>query len=443
MHNRKRATPVRVIGGGLAGSEAAFQLAHKGFEIELYEMRFGGKKTPAHNTSDLGELVCSNSFKSLDLITPNGLLKKELNVMGSFLLDVAFETRVPAGGALAVDRTEFSRKVTETISSLPGVRVIPEEVTEISPDIPTIIASGPLTSSPLAVNLGKLLGEENLYFYDAISPIVAADSIDTGRAYMASRYGKGGDDYLNCSLDRIEYERFYDALVNAELAQPHDFEEERYFEACLPVEVIARRGKDALRFGPMRPVGLYLPGSAKRPYAVVQLRQEDRGGTMWNMVGFQTRLKHSEQKKVFRMIPALEEAEFLRYGSVHRNTFLNTPRVLTEYFQPRKSGWDLILFAGQLTGVEGYVESIASGLLAAVNLSSIVDGRKPLLPPETTMTGALLRHIQTTDPDHFQPMNANFGLLPPVGSGKGRERRKRQAVRALENLREWVKESLI
>jgi methylenetetrahydrofolate--tRNA-(uracil-5-)-methyltransferase len=442
MLRKRQASPVRVVGGGLAGSEAAFQLAKKGLEVELYEQRIGGGKTPAHQTNDLGELVCSNSLKSIDPLTSSGILKEELVLMGSFLIELAFKSRIPAGRALAVDRGDFSRRITEAISSTQGIELKGDEITEISPEIPTIIASGPLTSAALADNLRDLFGEENLYFYDAISPILTDDSIDKSRTYLASRYGKGGDDYLNCPLDREEYALFYEALQGAELAAIRDFEEEKYFEACLPIEVIAGRGKDTLRFGPMRPVGLNLPESGKRPYAVVQLRREDRDGTMWNMVGFQTRLKFPEQRKVFSLIPALRDAEFLRYGSVHRNTFVNTPGVLSEYFQPRKKGWDKVLFAGQLTGVEGYVESIASGLLAAVNLRKVIEGGDPVLPPCTTLTGALLRYLQAADPRHFQPMNVNFGLLPPPGSGKGREKKKRQAERALLDMKSWVEEVL-
>jgi len=333
MNKSKDAPPVRVIGGGLAGCEAAFWLAKRGLHVSLSEMRIGGGRTPAHQTQDLAELVCSNSLKSIDPVTSSGILKEELKLLGCSLLDLAFETRVPAGGALAVDRRNFSRQLTARLSSLDGVSVAGEEVRSLSPEVPTIIASGPLTSASLAAFLADLLGADNLFFYDAISPVLAADSIDRTRVYETSRYGKGGDDYLNCPMDRGEYERFYEALLTAECSIPREFEKKHLFEACLPVEVIAGRGKDALRFGPLRPVGLNIPGTGRRPFAVVQLRREDIQGSMWNMVGFQTRLKYPEQERVFRMIPGLGESEFLRYGSVHRNTFVNSPGVLTRFFQ--------------------------------------------------------------------------------------------------------------
>jgi methylenetetrahydrofolate--tRNA-(uracil-5-)-methyltransferase len=433
---------VRIIGGGLAGSEAAFQLAKRGKSVELYEMRRGGHRTPAHRTPDLGELVCSNSLKSIDPNTSGGLLKKELALLGCFLLDAASRTSVPAGGALAVDRVKFAEKVTETILSLDLVELSSVEVNQILPEIPTIVASGPLTSGGLSRSLGGILGEDNLYFYDAISPILTDESIDRTILFLGSRYGKGGEDYLNCAMNEAEYDRFYDALVSAELTPAREFEEEKYFDACLPVEVIAKRGRDALRFGPLRPVGLSNPAGGRRAHAVVQLRREDREGTMWNMVGFQTRLTQPEQKRVFRTIPGLENARFHRFGSVHRNTFVNTPAALTEFFQPRRDGWKGVLFAGQITGVEGYVESIASGLIAAINLSRIIDGREPELPPGTTMTGALLRYITTADPARFQPMNVNFGLLPHPGSGRGRDKKKRQVERALHDMERWAGEVL-
>jgi methylenetetrahydrofolate--tRNA-(uracil-5-)-methyltransferase len=440
MHRQKDALPVMVVGGGLAGSEAAFQLAARGFQVELHEMRLGCGNTPAHRTHRLGELVCSNSLKSVDPLTSAGMLKQELSMMESFLLRVAFSTRVPAGNALAVDRNRFAEEITKELSSLSRVRLVEREVEEISPEAPTIIASGPLTSAALSMHLQDIFGEDNLSFYDAISPIIAGDSIERSRTFLAARYGKGGDDYLNCPFDAAEYERFHEALVAADLTSRRAFEDARYFEACLPVEVIAARGKDALRFGPMRPVGLSLPGSGKRPHAVVQLRREDAHGTMWNMVGFQTRLTYTEQARIFRMIPGLGRAGFLRYGSIHRNTFVNTPAVLTDFFQPRKSSWEKVFLAGQLTGVEGYVESIASGILAAGNLARLLHGQEPVLPPDTTMTGALFRHVGCADPRHFQPMNVNMGLLPPYGSTRGKEKKMRQAERALRDMRDWVRE---
>jgi methylenetetrahydrofolate--tRNA-(uracil-5-)-methyltransferase len=442
MKSKGSASPVRVIGGGLAGSEAAFQLAKRGLSVLLCEMRLGGAGTPAHRTRELGELVCSNSLKSTDPLTSSGLFKKELSLMGSLLLEKAFKAQVPAGTALAVERSMFSGLITKTLSSLPGIVLSGEEVVDLDPGIPTLIATGPLTSSGLAATLCRLLGEENLFFYDAISPILSASSIDRESAFLASRYGKAGEDYLNCPLQRDEYERFHDALVTAELAPHHGFEEEKYFEACLPVEVIAKRGKDALRFGPLRPVGLSHPVTGKRPHAVVQLRREDREGSMWNMVGFQTRLTYPAQQRVFRLIPALGNAEFLRYGSVHRNTFVNTPGVLTEFFQPKKPGWESVILAGQITGVEGYVESIASGLIAGINISRILSGKEPVLPPRTTMTGALFSHIAHAAPERFQPMNVNFGLLPSPGEAKGKERKRFQGDRAVADMERWVREVL-
>ncbi len=436
----ERVSSVTVVGGGLAGSEAAFQLAERCFDVRLFEMRRGGAGTPAHATSDLGELVCSNSLKSVDPLTAGGLLKKELSILGSILIEKAFDSRVPAGNALAVDRRAFSRAVTGVLGSHRRISIEPGEVSRLDPSRPTIVATGPLTSPALSARIESLLGSGNLFFYDAISPIVSDESIDRGRAFHASRYGKGGEDYLNCPLEREEYDRFFRALVEAEPAGRHEFEEERYFEACLPVEVIAGRGRDSLRFGPMRPVGLTNPLTGRRPHAVLQLRREDAAGSMWNLVGFQTRLKRPEQRRVFRMIPALREAEFLRYGSIHRNTFVNTPRVLTSFFQPRTPGWERLIFAGQITGVEGYVESIASGLLAALNIARLASGREPVLPPRTTMLGGLLSYIGSADPGRFQPMNVNFGLLPHPGDGRGREKKKLQADRALADMQAWARE---
>jgi methylenetetrahydrofolate--tRNA-(uracil-5-)-methyltransferase len=434
--------PVRVVGGGLAGSEAAFQLAKRGVPVHLHEMRLGAGSTPAHRSRDLGELVCSNSFKSTDSLTASGLFKRELSLMGSLLLEKAFESQVPAGTALAVDRNAFSHAITGFLSSLPGIVLSGEEVVDIDPAIPTVIATGPLTSPGLAGILSTVLGEDHLSFYDAISPILSSSSIDRENAYLGTRYGKAGDDYLNCPLDREEYARFYEALITAESAPHHEFEEEKYFEACLPVEVIAKRGKESLLFGPMRPVGLSHPVTGRRPYAVVQLRREDREGSMWNMVGFQTRLTYPAQAKVFRMIPALRDAEFFRYGSVHRNTFVNSPAVLTEFFQPKRPGWENVILAGQLTGVEGYVESIASGLLAGINISRILEGKEPVMPPRATMTGSLFSYIAHASPDRFQPMNVNFGLLPAPAEAKGRERKRLQGERAIAAMEVWVRETL-
>ncbi len=403
---------VVVIGGGLAGSEAAWQLAERGFKVDLYEMR-PHKLTPAHRTGFLAELVCSNSLGAEPLDKPLGLLKEELRRLGSLILSCAYETRVPAGGSLAVSRDDFARLVTERVESHPNIRLIREEVTEI-PSGPVIIATGPLTSDALAARIRELIGEEYLYFYDAIAPIVTYESIDMTKAFRASRYGKGGEDYINCPMTQEEYYRFVDALLQAETIELRDFEREdpKFFEACLPIEVIARRGREALAFGPLRPVGLVDPRTGKQPYAVVQLRQDDAAGTLYNLVGFQTNLKWGEQERVFRLIPGLEKAEFVRYGQMHRNTFINSPKLLLPTLQFRHRP-DLF-FAGQITGSEGYVGSTATGLVAGLNMARLLRGEEPLVFPPTTMIGALCRYI--TDPrlKEFQPMKANFGLLPPL-----------------------------
>ncbi|MCS7287238.1 MAG: FADH(2)-oxidizing methylenetetrahydrofolate--tRNA-(uracil(54)-C(5))-methyltransferase TrmFO [Anaerolineae bacterium] len=403
---------VVVIGGGLAGSEAAWQLAERGFKVYLYEMR-PFKLTPAHRTGFLAELVCSNSLGAEPLDKPLGLLKEELRRLGSLILSCAYETRVPAGGSLAVSRDDFARLVTERIESHPNIKVIREEVTEI-PSGPVIVATGPLTSDILAARLRELIGEEYLYFYDAMAPIITYESIDMSKAFRASRYGRGGEDYINCPMTEEEYYRFVDALLQAETIELRDFEREdpKFFEACLPIEVIARRGREALAFGPLRPVGLVDPRTGKQPYAVVQLRQDDAAGTLYNLVGFQTNLKWGEQERVFRLIPGLEKAEFVRYGQMHRNTFINSPKLLFPTLQFRRRH-DLF-FAGQITGSEGYVGSTATGLVAGLNMARLLKGKELLVFPPTTMIGALCHYI--TDPriKDFQPMKANFGLLPPL-----------------------------
>ncbi|HEY75632.1 MAG TPA: FADH(2)-oxidizing methylenetetrahydrofolate--tRNA-(uracil(54)-C(5))-methyltransferase TrmFO [Thermoflexia bacterium] len=423
-----------VVGGGLAGSEAAWQAAERGVEVILYEMR-PRRMTPAHVSGRLAELVCSNSLGSDLPDRAPGLLKAELRRLGSLILDCADVTRVPAGSALAVDRERFAEEVTRRIEAHPRIQVIREEVTEI-PDGPTVIATGPLTSEPLAQAIAELTGEEYLYFYDAMAPIVAADSIDMSIAFRASRYGKGGADYINCPMTEEEYDRFVEALVTAERIPLRDFEREdpRFFEGCLPIEVLAARGRDALAYGPLRPVGLIDPRTGKRPYAVVQLRQDDLAGTLYNMVGFQTNLRYGEQERVFRMIPGLEEAEFVRYGQMHRNTFLNAPRLLepTMAFRGRPG----LFFAGQITGVEGYVGSVGSGWVAGVNAARFVLGQEPLVLPRTTMLGALCYYVSHADPATFQPMKANFGLLPPLSPSVRDKRRRYRAYmeRALTDL---------
>ncbi len=425
-----------VIGGGLAGSEAAWQAAERGVEVILYEMR-PRKMTPAHVSDRLAELVCSNSLGSDLPDRAPGLLKAELRRLGSLVLACADVTRVPAGSALAVDRERFAEEVTRRIENHPRIQVIREEVTEI-PDEPTVIATGPLTSEGLTEAIADLTGQEYLYFYDAMAPIVAADSIDMSIAFRASRYGKGGADYINCPMTEEEYDRFVDALVTAERIPLRDFEREdpRFFEGCLPIEVLAARGRDALAYGPLRPVGLIDPRTGRRPYAVVQLRQDDLAGTLYNMVGFQTNLRYGEQERVFRMIPGLEQAEFVRYGQMHRNTFLNAPLLLepTMAFRGRPG----LFFAGQITGVEGYVGSVGSGWVAGVNAARFILGQEPLVLPRTTMLGALCYYVSHADPKTFQPMKANFGLLPPLSPPVRDKRRRYRAYmeRALADLEE-------
>ncbi len=426
-----------VIGGGLAGCEAAWQLAGRGHRVTLVEMR-PVRTTPAHRTANLAELVCTNSFKSTDPGNAHGLLKLEMADLGSILIAAAQDARVPAGSALAVDRTAFACAITERIETHPRITVERREVTQL-PAGPCIVATGPLTSDSLARDIAQLLGDDGLAFFDAIAPIIALESIDTSVVYAASRYGKGeGQDYLNCPLDKEQYAHFLEALRVADTYSGHDWEQVPYFEGCLPIEVMAARGDDTLRFGPMRPVGLRDPRTGRRPWAVVQLRREDRTGQMWNMVGFQTRLRTGEQRRVFRMIPGLENAEFLRTGSIHRNTYLNFPARLRTYGAP--GARPDVIFAGQLTGVEGYTESAASGILAGINMDRLLQGREPVVPPASTMLGALYRYLHEASPGEFQPMNSNFGLLDPLPEpvrDKG-ARRKRIVERARAEFREWV-----
>ncbi|HUK14121.1 MAG TPA: methylenetetrahydrofolate--tRNA-(uracil(54)-C(5))-methyltransferase (FADH(2)-oxidizing) TrmFO [Thermoanaerobaculaceae bacterium] len=425
-----------VVGGGLAGCEAAWALAERGVRVTLTEMR-PAVRTPAHQTDLLAELVCSNSFKSVETTNAHGLLKAELRLLGSLLLRCADEARVPGGAALAVDRTAFARRATELVSGHPNVTLRREEADDLPR--PGVVATGPLTSDRLARAIERRLGAGALAFYDAIAPIVSAESLDRGRLFAASRYGKGGDDaYLNAPLDAAEYGAFVAALTAADRYQAHEFDGVPYFEGCLPVEEMAARGPDTLRFGPMKPVGLVDPATRRAPHAVVQLRREDRSGQMWNLVGFQTRLRTGEQQRVFRMIPGLERAEFLRHGSIHRNSYLNTPACLSPHLA-LKDAPD-VLFAGQLTGIEGYTESLATGLLAGLNLARVLGGREPVLPPPETMLGALLVYLREAPPAAFQPMNANFGLLPPLADAP-RDRNARKAVlveRALAAMRAFA-----
>ncbi|MBC7788521.1 MAG: methylenetetrahydrofolate--tRNA-(uracil(54)-C(5))-methyltransferase (FADH(2)-oxidizing) TrmFO [Anaerolineae bacterium] len=433
--------PVSIIGGGLAGSEAAWQLAERGYSVTIHEMR-GVRATPAHKTDVLAELVCSNTFKSTEFSNAHGLLKAEMRVLGSVILLAADEARVPGGSALTVDRDVFSRGVHNRITSHPRITVVREEVTSLPS--PGIVATGPLTSDALAEAIGARLGIASLAFYDAIAPIVARDSIDEKIVFRASRYGKETMQdaavegaYLNCPFSREQYEAFLDALVSADQFHGHEFDQAPFFEGCMPVEVMAQRGRDTLRFGPMKPVGLRDPKTGRQAWAVVQLRMEDRAGQMWNLVGFQTRLRIPEQQRVFRMIPGLENAEFLRFGSIHRNSYVNSPSSLTPHLSLRDDPKTLL--AGQITGVEGYTESAASGLLAGINLSRMLAGDDPVVPPPTTMLGALYRYLREADPRHFQPMNANFGLVVDLPEPVRDKKRKREllAQRALEHMQEW------
>ncbi|MEE9245086.1 MAG: methylenetetrahydrofolate--tRNA-(uracil(54)-C(5))-methyltransferase (FADH(2)-oxidizing) TrmFO [Gemmatimonadota bacterium] len=430
-----------VVGGGLAGPEAAWQLAERGHHVALFEMR-PHTTTLAHTSDRLGELVCSNSFKSEELTNAHGLLKAEMRELGSLLLQIAAEARVPAGAALAVDRQAFASQVTARITAHPNIEVRQDEVREL-PDPPAIIATGPLTSDSLFASIRKRLGTEGLYFFDAISPIVAADSIDESRSYRASRYDKGGDDaYINCPLNREQYSALCSALLTGQIYETHDWDNVPFFEGCLPIEVLAARGPDTMRFGPLKPVGLKDPRSGKVPHSVVQLRREDRAGQMWNLVGFQTRLRYPDQRRALQMIPALEDAEILRYGQIHRNSYLSFPALLSPHGSPPDT--PALIFAGQLTGVEGYMESAATGLLAGFNIDRLMRGLEPVLPPSTTMLGGLYRYLREAKANAFQPMNANFGLLDQLSEPIRRKGERRQALveRALSDLRRWHKETV-
>ncbi len=430
--------PVTIIGGGLAGCEAAWQLLQRGIEVKLYEMR-PTASSPAHKTSHLAELVCSNSLRSRMIDSAVGLLKEEMRILGSLIMEAADSAAIPAGKALAVDRTLFSRCVEDRLLSHGGLEIRREEVTALPRDGVVIIASGPLTSDALAERIAGLTGEESLYFYDAIAPIVEAESIDLEKVFRASRYEAGEGDYLNCPMTREEYEAFYRALVEGMEVPLRDFEKPRYFEGCLPIEIMAKRGFRTLLFGPMKPVGLIDPRTGKEPCAVVQLRQENRASSLFNMVGFQTKLTWPEQKRIFRMIPGLEAAEFVRFGSIHRNTFLNAPATLKETLQLRSD--ERIFFAGQITGVEGYVESAATGLLAGLFAAAFRSGEALPPPPATTALGALIRHLAGAETGTFQPMNVNFGLFPPLEKKVPRKNRGGlYAERALAAVGKWKEE---
>ena len=421
---------VKVIGAGLAGSEAAWQLAKRGIEVELYEMK-PVKMTPAHHSADFAELVCSNSLRGDRLENAVGLLKEELRRCGSLIMECAEATRVEAGGCLAVDRAGFSALVTEKIRANPLITVIPGEVTQV-PEGPVIIATGPLTSDALSESIGAYFGADYLHFFDAAAPLVTAESIDMNLAWWQSRYDRGTPDYINCALDKEQYETFVRELIFAEEAEVHGFEDRRVFEGCMPVEVMARRGLDTLRYGPMKPVGLCDPKTGREPYAVLQLRQDNAAKSVFNLVGFQTHLKFGEQKRVFSMIPALKNAEFVRYGVMHQNTFLQSPKLLDRYYADRRN--PLVAFAGQMTGVEGYVESTASGFLAAVAMAAKVQGRKIPDFPKTTAIGALGHYISDGSIESFQPMNVNFSIISPLEQRIRKKAEKNLAIanRALE-----------
>ncbi|OAQ21357.1 methylenetetrahydrofolate--tRNA-(uracil(54)-C(5))-methyltransferase (FADH(2)-oxidizing) TrmFO [Thermosulfurimonas dismutans] len=438
------AKEVIVIGGGLAGSEAAWQLARRGVRVRLFEMR-PRKLTPAHRTGKLGELVCSNSLRSKEITSAVGLLKEEMRRLNSLIMEAALASEVKAGKALAVDRELFADHITRKLEGHPLITIERREITEIPREGLVIVATGPLTSEALAEDLKRFTGEDYFHFYDAIAPIVYAESINWDKVFKADRYGKGEGSYVNCPLSEEEYRRFVKELLAAEKVPLKEFEKPRYFEGCLPIEVMAERGEDTLRFGPMKPVGLIDPRTGKEPYAVVQLRPENRDGTLYNLVGFQTKLKYPEQERVFRMIPGLEKAEFARYGSIHRNTFVCAPKVLKPTLQLRAEA--RIFLAGQITGVEGYVESTAMGLIAGINAARIIHGKALVVPPPETGHGALIRYLMEADPHHFQPMNINWGLFPPLDLPRRerkrfpkRERYRLMAERALTRFYEWLGE---
>lgn len=424
---------IHVIGAGLAGCEAAWQIARQGIKVKLFEMK-PRKRTPAHHRDTFAELVCSNSLRSDLLENAVGLLKQELRNLGSLIMACADATRVPAGGALAVDRESFSQMVTQRIQEHPLIEVIHDEVTSLSDDVITVVASGPLTSDNLAQHISSLIGGNSLYFFDAAAPIVRLDSINLDIVFKASRYGKGEADYLNCPMSREQYEAFYEALINAETAELKEFEDDRVFEGCMPIETMAKRGKDTMRFGPLKPVGLIDPRTGQEPYAVVQLRQDNTAATLYNIVGFQTHLKWGEQKRVFSMIPGLENAEFERYGVMHRNTFINSPELLNATYRMKKH--HNLYFAGQMTGVEGYVESVSSGFVAGLNAARQLKGCAPILFPGQTAIGALARYISSPVSSKFQPMNVSFGIMDPLKEKirKKKDKNRRLSERALQVL---------
>jgi methylenetetrahydrofolate--tRNA-(uracil-5-)-methyltransferase len=435
--NLKTMKEINVIGGGLAGVEAAWQAAETGAKVKLYEMR-PVQQTPAHRTENLAEIVCSNSLKTDEPGSAPYLLKEELRRGNSLIMKIAAQTKVPAGAALAVDRGKFSELITKEIENHPNIELIREEIKTIPTDAITIIATGPLTSDALTTDIMKMTGDDQLYFYDAIAPIVAADSIDMNVAFKAARYGKGGDDYINCPFDKEQYENFYNALVEAKSVPLKRFEDTKWFEACLPIEEIARRGVETLRFGCMKPVGLPVPATGREPYAAVQLRQEDLMADAFSLVGFQNHLKYGEQERVLKLIPGLENAEFLQFGQIHRNTFINSPQILNETLQTKKQ--PKLFFAGQITGVEGYVESVGTGWLAGLNAARIANDEELITAPETSAIGALCRYVSNVETKNFQPVNITFGLLAPVSTEirkKHRNKRERHNIQVELALKDW------
>ena len=430
---------VTVIGAGLAGSEAAWQIASRGVPVTLYEMR-PVVKTPAHHTDKFAELVCSNSLRANGLTNAVGVLKEEMRMLNSLVIGSADRNSVPAGGALAVDRDGFSGEITETLHQHPLIEVVNEEIQHIPEEGIVVIATGPLTSPALSSQIRELMGEDYFYFYDAAAPIVEKDSIDMSKVYLASRYDKGEAAYLNCPMTEEEFDAFYDALINAEVAQLKEFEKEIYFEGCMPIEVMMKRGKQTALFGPMKPVGLVNPHTGKLPHAVVQLRQDNAAGTLYNLVGFQTHLKWGEQKRIISMIPGLENAEIVRYGVMHRNTFVNSPRLLEQTYQVNTR--PNLYLAGQMTGVEGYVESAASGLISGINAARAAQGREGIVFPQESTIGSMAYYITHADPDNFQPMNANFGLLPGLEKRNRNKKEKNEALanRALDGVRVFISE---
>ena len=431
---------INIIGGGLAGSECALYLANKGYKVNLYDIK-GKSRTPAHHTDDYAEIVCSNSLKSKDVTTASGVLKQELTQLGCNLLDVAYQVQVPAGQALAIDREKFSSIITEKIKNNKNITLYCEDVGEFEKDAITVIATGPLSTTNMCNAIKNIVGEDFLYFYDAAAPIVSAESIDMNKAFFASRYNKGDADYLNCAMNKEEYSNFYNELINAKTIELHEFEKKNIFESCMPIEIMAKRGTDSIRFGPLKPVGIFNPNSSERPYAVVQLRKENEQGTMFNLVGFQTNLTFGEQKRVFSLIPGLEQAEFLRYGVMHTNNFVNFPKCLDVYSRLKANS--NIFIAGQLSGVEGYVESIASGLYCAINIDRMLQNKELISFSADTIIGGLYNYLINANTNNFQPINANFGILNPIDVKDKQQRYVEFGIRSkneMENIVKQIKE---